>query len=62
MNYICAKCGVSMEEVDDIAVAYNGMDLPSATGLRCPQCGINFLEEQMVIEQVNTAEMMLESK
>ncbi len=62
MAYTCGKCKVEMEDKPDIEVSYNGMDLPPAGGMRCPGCGIHFLSEEMVLDEVNSAEQMLESK
>ncbi len=62
MAYMCAKCSVEMEEVDDIAVNYKGMDLPETSGLRCPDCGMLYLLEELVVDEVNPSEGMLETK
>lgn len=62
MAYVCGKDGAEMEEVYDIAIRYNDMDLPEAEGLRCPVCGMEFLLEELVTEELNDAEAMLESK
>jgi len=51
-----------MEEEFDIQMIYGEIELPEAEGLRCPNCGLEFLEEQVVIEELNPSEMMLESK
>jgi hypothetical protein len=51
-----------MEEVFDIPLRYKDMDMPEAEGLRCPKCGIEFLEEQLVVDELNDSEKMLESK
>lgn len=60
--YKCAKCNVEMEEEFDIKMKYKEIDLPEAEGLRCPECGIEFLEEELVIDELNGSETMLESK
>lgn len=62
MEYKCGKCGVEMEEEFDILMKYKDIDLPEAEGLRCPECGIEFLMEQEVVEELNRSETMLESK
>ena len=62
MAWICNKCGVEMEEVFDIAIKYGDMELPEAEGLRCPQCGVEYLESDYVTSQLNSAEQMLEGK
>ena len=51
-----------MEEVDDIKIAYKDLDLPDATGLRCPNCGLTFLDGEFVVNELNSAETMLEGK
>ncbi len=60
--YKCGKCNVEMEEVFDISLRYKDMDMPEAEGLRCPECGIEFLEEDLVVDELNGSETMLESK
>ena len=58
----CFTCKENMEEVLDIAVRYNKLNLPKAKGLRCPVCGIQYLEADYVAEQVSPAEQMLSGK
>ena len=58
----CFTCKVEMEEVDDIAISYGDMNLPEAEGLRCPSCGIQFLESEYVVDQLASAEQMLSGK
>lgn len=62
MSWICSKCGVEMEEVDDIAISFGDMGLPEAEGLRCPSCSAEYLEKDYVTGQLNSAEEMLEGK
>ena len=62
MAWICSKCNVEMEDVFDITVKYGDMDLPEADGLRCPVCGVEYLESEYVTGQLNSAEEMLEGK
>ena len=38
------------------------IDLPEAEGMRCPDCGIEFLLEDLVIDELNPAEDMLSGK
>ena len=60
--YKCGKCNVEMEEEFDIQLKYKDIDLPEADGLRCPECGIEFLLEELVIKELNQSEEMLQSK
>ena len=62
MAWICSKCNVEMEEVDDIAIQYGDMELPEAEGLRCPACGVEYLTSDYVTGQLSSAEEMLEGK
>lgn len=62
MNYLCGKDGAAMEEVYDIEIQYKDMELPEAEGVRCPVCGMEFLLEELVTEELNEAEKVLESK
>ena len=58
----CYTCKVDMEEVDDIAISFGEMNLPEAEGLRCPNCGIQFLESEYVVDQLMSAEQKLAGK
>lgn len=60
--YTCGKCNVEMEEEFDIPMKYKDIELPETEGLRCPECGIEFLLEDVVTEELNKSETMLESK
>lgn len=61
-NWKCFNCKVDMEEVDDIKIAYKDLELPDAEGLRCPNCGIEFMDGEFVVSELNGAETMLEGK
>jgi len=58
----CFTCKAEMEEVDDIKISFNDMDLPEAEGLRCPVCGIEFIESEYVTDQLAASEQMLSGK
>ena len=58
----CFNCKVDMEEVDDIQISFNDMTLPEAEGLRCPVCGIEFIESEYVVDQLTASEQMLSGK
>ena len=58
----CYTCRVEMEKVLDISVKFRKFNLPKAEGLRCPQCGVQYLESDYVAEQVSPAEEMLSGK
>ena len=58
----CGKCNVEMTEEYDIKMRFKDIDLPEAEGLRCPDCGIEFLLEDLVIDELNPAEDMLSGK
>lgn len=62
MNWKCFKCKVDMEEVDDITIVYNDMDLPDAPGIRCPNCGLAFMDSEYVTGELASAEDMLTGK
>lgn len=62
MSWMCSRCGVEMEEVDDIHLMYGDMELPEAEGLRCPVCGVEYLVSEYVTEELNSAEEMLQGK
>ncbi len=61
-EWFCSKCKVAMAEVDDIKLTYNEVELPEAPGLRCPQCGTEFLLDDYVTGELKSAEEMLEGK
>lgn len=62
MAWKCYKCNVEAEEVDDIQIFFKDLSLPEATGYRCPNCGLEFLDGAFVVEQLASAEQMLEGK
>ena len=51
-----------MEEVDDIKLFYNDIDLPEASGFRCPDCKVEYLDGEYVVSELSAAEQMLEGK
>ena len=61
-EWFCARCKVKMEEVDDIQIFYGEVDLPEATGIRCPGCGRECTSGEFVINELVAAEEMLEGK
>lgn len=61
-EWICAKCEQAVEEVDDILVHYGDMDLPPASGYRCPECGKEYLSAEYVVNELASAEQMLDGK
>jgi len=61
-EWYCAKDKVKMEEVFDIALMYGDMELPEAEGLRCPVCGMQYIDEETVTGELASAEQMLEAK
>ena len=62
MAWICNKCNVEVEEVDDIAMSFKDLSLPEAVGLRCPNCGVEYIDRDFIIDQLAAAEQMLEGK
>ena len=58
----CFACKVKMEEADINMVYTDDLEMPGGMGLRCPSCGVEYLEEDFVIDQVLTGEKMLEGK
>jgi hypothetical protein len=61
-NWICGKCNVKMEDVDDIKIIYGEVDLPAAMGYRCPVCKCEYLDGDYVVNELVSAEEMLEGK
>lgn len=61
-DWMCGKCNVQMEEADDIKIIYGDIDLPPAMGYRCPQCGAEFIDADFVVNELASAEEMLEGK
>lgn len=58
----CFACKLDMEEVDDIKITYKDLELPDATGCRCPACGLEFVDSSFAVNELNSAEAMLEGK
>lgn len=61
-KWMCSKCNVAMEEVSDIKLIYGEIDIPPGTGYRCPQCAVEFLDGDYVVDELASAEQMLEGK
>lgn len=61
-NWKCSKCNVAIDEVDDIVLTYNDIELPPGRGFRCPACGAEYLEGDYVVNELVSAEQMLEGK
>lgn len=61
-NWMCNKCKVAVEKVDDIKIIYKELDLPPAAGYRCPQCGIEYIDGEYVVNDLASVEQMLEGK
>jgi len=61
-NWKCFKCRIDVAEVDDIKLRSKDTELPDAPGYRCPQCGVEFLSEELVTGELADAEEMLEAK
>lgn len=61
-SWICNKCKVEAEKVDDIKIIYNELDLPPASGYRCPKCGIEYIDGEYAVNELVSTEQMLEGK
>lgn len=61
-SWICKQCEVEMEEVYDIGITHKEMELPPSAGLRCPSCKKEYIEADVVANELNPAEEMLEGK
>lgn len=61
-KWFCSRCQVEMEEVYDIKLIYKELDLPPGTGYRCPSCNVEFSDGEYVVNELNSAEQMLEGK
>lgn len=61
-DWICVKCGSDTEETDEIEIRYDDMELPSASGVRCPVCGREYLLSSFVVDELNASEEMLQGK
>ena len=54
-DWICVNCNHDTEEADDIEIRYGDMELPSASGVRCPVCGREYLISEFVVDELNAA-------
>jgi len=59
-DWYCFEDKVKMEEVD-VTLSYIVVNR-FFTGLRCPKCGVQYLPEETVLTEVQTAEEELDSK
>ena len=62
MAWMCNRCKVEVEEVDDIQLFFKVLSLPAATGYPCPQCRVEYIHRDFVVDQLAAAEQMLEGK
>lgn len=62
MAWICTKCEVEAEESSEIKLNYGEVDLPPGMGFRCPQCEREYLDGDYVVNELASAEEMLEGK
>jgi hypothetical protein len=51
-----------MEEAEITLIFMEDMEIPGANGIKCPKCGVEYLLEEFVIDQVVQAEKMLDGK
>lgn len=58
----CGKCNVEMQDVNDIGLKLGMMPLPNATGLRCPECGVELLMKELILGDLAAAEKMMQGK
>lgn len=60
-EWYCFKCKKKMVEEEEIPVVYLDLD-GEAEGLKCPQCGVQFVMEEYVMEKMLKGEKMIEEK
>lgn len=60
-QWYCFKCKEEMEEVE-VSLTYMDTELPGAFGIKCPKCGVEYLLEEFVVEQISQGEKMMEAK
>lgn len=61
-DWHCGICKIKMEEVEDIKAIHGDIELPEIPGIRCPNCAIEFLLEEFVVNELGPTEEMLEGK
>lgn len=61
-TWICNRCNLEVDEVGDISLVFHEIDLPPAAGFRCPSCRVEFIDEDVAVNELNPAEEMLEGK
>ncbi len=61
-NWKCGKCKVEMIQTEEIPITFADLDLPDASGFRCPECAVEFLDGEYVLTELASAEQMLEGK
>jgi len=60
-DWHCFKCKQKMEE-SEVYLSYMGSEFPGILGIKCRQCGVEYLSEEFVIGQLREGEQMMESK
>ena len=61
-DWMCSKCKIEVDKVDDIKIFYKELDLPPASGYRCSQCGIEYISGEHAVNDLASVEEMLEGK
>jgi hypothetical protein len=61
-KWMCSKCEIEVDKVDDIKIFYKDLDLPPAAGYRCPQCGIEYIDGEYAVNDLVSVEEMLDGK
>lgn len=56
----CFKCKVKMVE-SRVRMSYLDVTVP-ISGIKCPECGVAYLLEEIVVKKVAKAEEMIENK
>ncbi len=61
-DWMCSKCEIEVDKVDDIKIIYKDLDLPPASGYRCPQCSVEYIDGEYAVNDLASVEEMLEGK
>jgi len=61
-KWMCNKCKVETEQVDDIKIFYKDLDLQPARGYRCPECGVEYIDGEYAVTELASIEEMMDGK
>ncbi len=61
-GWICHACNCEVISVRDIGLYFEDYEFPAIDGMRCPNCGLEMVPSNIVLDQMMMAESMMQAK